>query len=177
MRRGRVATGRCALHSRRIRRYRAAVDFDLSVTIRRPVHVVYAFLADIQDHLDRSPSSPVPELEKIPPGPTVVGTRWREVVRMAPGIRMTVWSEATAVEPDRRLTLAFTSAWMRGTLDYTVAATDDGTLLRQQETLTPKGILRLIDRPIAAMLGRAIVARLEDIRTLLEADAGATVPA
>jgi hypothetical protein len=90
---------------------------------------------------------------------------------MAPGVRMTVWSEVAALEPDRRMTETFWSSWMRGTLDYTVAADGDGTLLRQRETLTPKGPLRLFDRPIAAMLRPAVTRRLADIRDLLEADA------
>lgn len=147
------------------------MNFDIAVKVRRPPAVVLAFFVDIQDHVDPSPSSPVPELEKIPAGPTVVGTRWREVVRMAPGVRMTVWSEVAALEPDRRMTETFWSSWMRGTLDYTVAADGDGTLLRQRETLTPKGPLRLFDRPIAAMLRPAVTRRLADIRDLLEADA------
>jgi len=146
------------------------VDFDLAVRIRRRPSDVLAFFIDLQDHVDRSPSSPVPELEKIPPGPTHVGTRWREVVRLAPGVRMTVWSEVATLEPGSRMTETFWSSWMRGTLDYTVVAEGRGTLLRQRETLTPKGPLRLFDRPIAAMLGPAVIRRLEAIRDLLEAD-------
>jgi hypothetical protein len=146
------------------------VDFDIAVTVRRPPPDVLAFLVDIQDHVDPSPSSPVPEMEKIPPGPTRVGTRWREVVRLAPRVTMTVWSEVAALESGRRLAERFWSWWMRGTLEYTVVADGDGTLLRQRETLTPKGPLRLLDRPIAAMLGPAVTRRLADIRDVLEAD-------
>lgn len=69
------------------------MDYDLSVTICRPPDVVYATLADIQRYVQ--PGSPVPEMEKIPPGPTTVGTRWREVIRLAPFLTMTIWSEAT----------------------------------------------------------------------------------
>ena len=80
----------------------------------------------------------------------------------------------TAVEPDRRFAETFVSGWMHGTLEYTVSATGDGTLLRQRETLTPKGLLRLFDRPIAAMLRPALVKRLEETRDLLEAADGKT---
>jgi hypothetical protein len=83
---------------------------------------------------------------------------------------MTVWSEVTAVEPGSRLTERFWSSWMGGTLDYTVVAAGEGTLLRQRESLRPKGLLRLLDRPIAAMLRPNLVARLGAIRDLLEAD-------
>ena len=91
---------------------------------------------------------------------------------MAPGVRMTVWSQVTDVDPDRRLEETFVSSWTHGTLEYTVSATGDGTLLRQPETLTPKGPLRLLDCPIAAMLRPALVKRLEETRDLLEAADG-----
>jgi hypothetical protein len=148
------------------------LDLDLAIAIRHPPFVVFEHLADLQDSGDHSPSSAVPELEKIPPGPTVVGTRWREVVPMVPGVRMTVWSQATDVDPDLQLEETFVSSWTDGTLEYTVSATGDGTLLRQPETLTPKGPLRLLDFPIAAMLRPALVKRPEETRDLLEAADG-----
>jgi hypothetical protein len=145
------------------------VDFDLAIAIRRPPPDVLAFFVDVQDHVD--PTSPVPVMEKTPPGPTQVGTRWREVVKVGPGVRMTIWSVVTGIEPGVRLEERFSSSWMHGMLEYTVAPTAEGTLLRQRETLTPKGPLRLLDRPIAAMLGPNLVKRLQQIRELLEADA------
>jgi hypothetical protein len=92
-------------------------------------------------------------LTKSPPGPTGVGTRWHEVVRVLPFLRMTVHSVVTAIDADRRLVLDFASSWMRGTLEYTFEPTaDGGAVLRQRETLMPRGPLRLADRAIARML-------------------------
>jgi len=145
------------------------VELDLAVTIRRPPAVVYAFFVDVQAHVDEASRSIVPELEKVTPGPTRVGTRWREVVRVAPGVRMTIWSEATEVEPDRRLIETFTSAWMRGTLEYAITPTADGCELRQRQAVMPRGPFRLLDRPLAGLFRARIAARLEGIRDFLEA--------
>jgi hypothetical protein len=82
---------------------------------------------------------------------------------------MTVWSEVTEVEPDRRLRERYWSSWMRGTLEYTLEPVPDGTLLRLRKSLSPKGPLRVLDRPIAAMLRPKEVWRLGAIRDLLEA--------
>jgi len=152
------------------------VDFDLPITIRRPPSAVFALLVDPQDYGDHTPSSVVPVLEKLPPGPTRPGTRWHEVVRLGPGMRMTIWSEVTAVEPDHRLRERYWSSWMRGTLEYTVEPVADATLLRMLKTLTPKGPFRLLERPIASMLRPREVERLEEIRDLLEADAAGKAP-
>ena len=145
------------------------MDFDIPITIRRPPPVVFAFFLDLGDYGDRSPSSLVPVMEKTPPGPTRPGTLWHEVVRLGPGMRMTIWSEVTEVEPHRRLRERYWSSWMRGTLEYTLEPVADGTLLRLRKSLTPKGLLRVLDRPIAAMLRPQEVWRLGAIRDLLEA--------
>lgn len=144
------------------------MQFDLSVKIRRTPTEALAFMADIQRYNDDGTGSRVPVMEKIPAGPTRVGTRWREVVRVAPFLRMTIWSEVTAYEPARRLAESFRSSWMSGVLEYTVEPTADGTLLRQRETLTPRGPLRLLDGLIARPLRPNLVGRLEEIRALLE---------
>ncbi len=143
------------------------MDFDISVTIRRPPAVVYAMLADVQDYAT-GPGSPVPEMEKIPPGPTEVGTRWREVVRLAPGVTMTVWTTATLVAPPNRLHLLFHGPWMSGLIAYSFDAHDGACVLRLQETLTPHGPLRLVAGPMSRMLGARLVWRLEAIRARLE---------
>ena len=143
------------------------VEFDLSVTVRRRPDEVLAFVADVQRYGDHSPL--VPEMEKIPDGPTRVGTRWREVVRLAPGLRMTVWSEVVSYEPTECLVESFHAGRMGGRLAYTVTPIPGGMLFRQRETLTPKGPLRLFDAQIAGMLGPNLTARLQAIRDQLDA--------
>ncbi len=115
----------------------ARTEFDFPVLVRRPREAVFAFLADVQRHV-HGPGSPVLEMVKTPPGPTRAGTRWREVVRLAPWTTLTVWSEATAVQPGQLLAMTFRGPGMRGDLTYTLRPVEGGTmLLRQRETLTP----------------------------------------
>ena len=145
------------------------MDYDLSVTVRRPPDAVYATLADIQRYID--PDSPVAVMEKIPAGPTTVGTRWREVIRLGPFLTMTMWSEVTAIEPDRRLEERFRGPWITGRLVYSIEPDDGGCVLRQQQTITPHGLLRLLAGPMDRMFRPRVTARLEAIRDGLERDA------
>jgi hypothetical protein len=148
--------------------------FDYSVIIRRPPPAVFAMLADVQDWGKEERAALVPVMEKITPGPTRVGTRWHEVVQLAPHLTMTVWSEIVAIEQDRLLDERFWAWWMRGRLEYTMTPTDGGTVLRQRERLEPRGPFRLVDGFIARQLGPAIEARLEAIGRMLEAAEGQT---
>jgi hypothetical protein len=145
------------------------MDYDLSVTIRRSPEVVYAALADIQRYID--PGSPVPVMEKIPAGPTTVGTRWREVIRLGPFLAMTMWSQVTAIEPDRRLEERFRGPWITGRLVYSIEPDEAGCVLRQRQTITPHGPLRLVAGPMDRMFRTRVTARLESIRAGLERDA------
>jgi hypothetical protein len=146
------------------------MEYDLSIPIPRPPEAVYAVLADIQNYI-QGPRSPVPEMEKIPAGPTRVGTRWREVVRLLPFVTITMWTEVADVVQGRRLSSTFHGPLMTGRLTYEIEPTADGSVLRQRETLTPGGPLRLVAGLMDRMLRPRLVARMEAIRDLLEARA------
>jgi len=150
--------------------------FDVNVTIRRPPSAVFAMLIDVQDYGKQERAARVPVMEKVTPGPTRVGTRWREVIRLAPRVTFTIWSEVVAIEQDRLLDERFRSWWMRGRLEYTMTASDGGTVLRQRERLEGRGPFRLADGFIARQLGPNIEARLDGIRRLLEEGQGQPGP-
>ncbi|MGZ8437576.1 MAG: SRPBCC family protein [Candidatus Limnocylindrales bacterium] len=114
---------------------------DISVAIHSPLEDVFALLADIQEHI-HTPGSPIPEMEKIPPEPTRVGTRWREVVRLAPFLTMTVVTRVVACDPPRRLASVFREPGMRGQIEYLLEPHEDGTLLRQRELIRARGLAR-----------------------------------
>lgn len=128
-------------------------------------------LTDV-DRYATGPGSSVAKMEKIPPGQTCVGTRWREVVRLGRIAHMTIWSEVTDVEPDRRLAMDFRGPAMEGHLVYTLTSIDGTTMLRQQETLEMKGLAWVASGVVRTMLGKRLVGRLADIRDMLEADDG-----
>lgn len=144
----------------------AVVEFDESVLILDAPGEVYAVLADVQDWA-LGTGSPVKAMDKIPPGPTRVGTRWREVVRIGPWLSMTMWSEVTEVVPDRLLAMRFWGASMEGDLTYTITAQEGDTVLRQQETMYAVGWLRPFDGLLGHLLRRRLARRLDDIADLL----------
>ena len=151
-----------------LRRERRTARFDLSVRVRRPAAAVFAFLADIQD------SEPIPRraavrMVKEPPGPTRVGTRWNEAVRVAPGCTLHIRSVVTDVARPYRLGMDFRSLWFAGHLTYDIEPAADGCVLRQRETLQPRLLLRWLGPYVARRLRPRLVQRLDDIKALLEA--------
>jgi hypothetical protein len=146
------------------------MDFDASVHIEADRELVYAVLADVQQ-CATGPGSPVLMMEKMPPGPTRVGTRWREVVHVGPLLHMTMRSQVTECAVGRHLQMDFRGGGMRGWLRYTLA--DDGpgaTMLRHEEHLELLGPLRVFDAFVARLLAPRLIARLDHLRALIEAD-------
>lgn len=150
------------------------MEFEFTAVIYCPLVDVFALFRDI-DQYNEHKGSPVPVLDKITDGPVGAGTRYREVVRMMPGIkvlhsiRMTILSEVTGYEPERYLASDWRSTVMEGHLAYTFEPVDGGTRVNQQMSLNPKGLLRAFSPLIKAMFSRAASRRLPEIKALLEA--------
>ena len=141
--------------------------FDLSIRIGRPPSDVFAFLADIQD------AEPIPQraavrMVKEPSGPTAPGTRWHEQVRIVPGFWLRIESVVTQIAEPSRLGMDFHSPWFAGHLTYVIQADAGGSLLRQEETLHPRGPILWLEKIIEPYLRRQLLRRLQDIRHLLE---------
>ena len=147
--------------------------FELSVVIRRAPMDVFAVLRD-KDKIPQKPGSPVLVLERTTPGPVGVGTRYREVVQMMPFVRGEILSELTRFEPPEHLEEDFYGAGMKGHLAYEFLPEEGGTRLIQRESVQMQGFARLFEPLVAQMLGRQLRARLEGIRTGL--DAGWSIP-
>ncbi len=145
--------------------------FELSVTIARPPAAVFSFLRDKHLHA-REPGSPVVVLEKTTPGEVGIGTRYREVVRMLPGIRGEIRSTVTRCEPGRALEEDFAGAGMRGHLAYEFLAEGGGTRLVQRQSLELAGWLRPAQPLIRWAFARRLRDRLDGIAAELEAPIG-----
>ncbi|HET9647510.1 MAG TPA: alpha/beta fold hydrolase [Microlunatus sp.] len=139
--------------------------FDLSTTVRRPTSLLFALLADVQNWV---PVDAGIRMIKHPIGETEIGSWWREDVRLGPGVWMTVISRVTAMEPPHRLELDFSSGWFFGHLTYSLSTADAGTVLRQQESLTLRPLLRPARSLVNRTLARRLAQRLDDIRAMLE---------
>lgn len=148
------------------------MEFDESVPIRRPPSEVFAMLSDVQRWALHS-GSPILAMDKLPPGPTEVGTRWREVVRLGPWMRMTIWSEVTAMESGEMLAEHFWGGNMVGELVYTVRPQNGHTVLRQRESMVAVGWLRPFGWVVGQLLKPRLHRRLLEIRDELE---GGLVP-
>ena len=144
------------------------MEFEFTAVIHCPPADVFALFRDV-DQYNEFDGSPVPVLDKITDGPVGVGTRYREVVRMMPGVMMTILSEVTGYEPERYLASDWHSNVMAGCLAYTFEPVDGGTRVVQKMTLEPKGVLRMFSPVIKAMFSRAASRRLVEIKALLEA--------
>lgn len=145
------------------------MEFELSAFIQRPVGEVFGFLRDIERYAGL-PGSVVPVYDKLTPGPTGVGTRYREVIRLTPWHSMENESELTEFEPPARLASRF---WFRngrlhGALLYTLTPHNGGTHLTQRQTLAPRGWLRPLRPLIRFTFARQLRRRLDTIKFLLD---------
>ncbi len=146
------------------------LSYDLSVPVDVPPERVHALLADIQD-LEPLPRADGVTMTKSPVGPTGVGTRWHERVRMAPGVWMRVESTVTAVRPPESLGMDFRTVWCRGHLTYTIEPTPTGCRLHQRETLVPRRRLPIPASWVDAQLRPRLLDRLADIREVAQTHA------
>jgi hypothetical protein len=143
------------------------MEFEISAFIERAPGEVFVFLRDVYK-LPRHDDPLVPVYDKVTPGPVGVGTRFREVVRMAPFYTFEILSEVTAICPGRFLAYDWKGPGMHGDLAYRIEAMPGGTRLEQRQTLIPTGLLRIC----APLIGRAfsgrIAERIQEIKTILE---------
>lgn len=140
--------------------------FESSVRIARPPAEAFAFMRD--KHLvAQELGSPVLVLEKTTPGDVGVGTRFREVVRLLPGVHGEIRSTITRCERDRALEEDFAGAGMRGHLTYGFRAEGDGTRLVQRQTLELVWWLRPLQPLVRRAFARRLRARLDGIAARL----------
>jgi hypothetical protein len=90
---------------------------------------------------------------KEPAGPTALGTRWHERVRIAPGFWLHIESVVTQIAGPSRLGMDFHSRWFAGHLTYEIQADPGGSVLRQEETLQPRGPVRWLERSSSPTCG------------------------
>ncbi|MDD7942989.1 SRPBCC family protein, partial [Actinomycetospora lutea] len=144
-----------------------AFGFVSSVPIRRSQADVFAFLSEVQD------SEPIPRRARVrmvkePDGPTTVGTRWHEQVRLLPGCWLHVRSVVTEVEEPVRLGMDFSSCWFAGHTVYEMTPTTGGCVLRHREVIRPRPWMSVAVGLLGRSRRRHVAERLQDIKAVLE---------
>ena len=140
--------------------------FENTVTIRRAVEDVFAFLADFENI--PTWNFAIVETKKTSPGPVGVGTTYRQL-RSVPS-RSEEGFQVTAFEPSSRLEVHGDIGPFTATVSYLLAPTDHGTRLTNVVDLeAASGVLRLVAPLAASRVKTAVVANLDTLKQLLEA--------
>lgn len=129
---------------------------------------MFALLTDIQD-AEPIPRSAVVRMVKEPIGPTAIGTRWHEWVKVTRGCWLHVESLVSEVNEPYRLAMDFRSRWLTGHLTYDIEPVAGGSILHHRETVRPRALLRWLSPFIERRMRPRIIERLDDIKAILEA--------
>jgi uncharacterized protein YndB with AHSA1/START domain len=144
--------------------------FQITVTIRRPVQDVFAFLADFENIPKWNDA--IVETEKTSPGPVGVGTTYRQL-RSIPTSSEEAF-QVTAFEPTRHLEIHGEIGPFTATINYLLGPSDDGTRVTNTVVLQPaSGGLRHLAPLAASRVKKAVAANLDALKQLLEAEGSA----
>lgn len=140
---------------------------EFRIRIDKPPGDVFYFLCNKDSHQQQK-GSPVLLLEKTTPGPLGVGTRYREVVQMAPLIKSQILSEITRFKLASILEERWAGGGMQGVLTYFFHPVGQGTELVQQVTIETHWLLRPLNAVISKVYAKAAQYRLDCIKAVLE---------
>ena len=145
--------------------------FQNTVTIRRPIEEVFAFLGDFQN-VPRW-NYAILHTTKTSRGPVGVGTTYRQVRsiprRSEEGFRVTVF------EPTSRLEIQGEVGPFKATISYLLVPLGEGTCLTNTVDLQPASAALRLLAPLAALTVKtAVAANLDTLKRLLETGVGVT---
>ncbi len=123
--------------------------FAIGVTVIAPPARVFAIAADIPRINNIIPS--ITRVEVLTPGPTRVGTRWRETRKAGPG-SAAVELEVIAFDPDRFMTIVGTMAGTRYTSTFTFQPIPEGTQVSLDCNAKPSTFLARLMLPLTMLM-------------------------
>jgi len=139
------------------------------LSILSPPARVFEVLTDFERYMAQWASGPI-EARKLTPGPTAPGTRFQVTAKLA-SVRMRSPYVITGLERDRRFAGDGIAGPVRFSEEYRLD-TDrwepSGTRLRYEMQAEPRGIFRLVRRPLSSQLRRLLDADLARFKTLVE---------
>ncbi|WP_077488728.1 SRPBCC family protein [Sinomonas mesophila] len=141
------------------------ISIEDRITIARPAEDVFAFIAD----LNNIPTwqSEVVTSKVVTPGPTRVGTRFTEDVKMGPR-RTTANCEVTEFAPGSMMGFTATSPAMDYQGRFTLAPASGGSEFTMTGTAQLKGWWRLMQPLMEGEFKRGIRKELEAVKAYLE---------
>lgn len=140
------------------------IDFANTIHINRPVNEVYAYLSDLEHTPEWNWA--ITKTKKATPGPTAVGTRYRQTRSVPrPGTEML---EITALEVDQLIEVQGTLAQFRAHLGYRLTERVAGTDLTNTVQLEANGALRLLTPVLGKQIQRAVADNLDQLKSRLE---------
>ena len=141
-------------------------SFENTVTIRRPIAAVFAFLADFENI--PAWNHAIVETRKVSPGPVGVGTTYRQI-RSVPR-RSQEGFVVTVFEPASRLEVQGELGPFRARLSYALEPAAGGTKLTNAVELRASGLLSIVAPLATSRVKRAVAANLDTLRQILERD-------
>jgi hypothetical protein len=119
------------------------MEIQHSIHIDRSRSEVFKFMSDMRNH-PREEGSDVLLAEKISEGEIGVGTRFRDVVRMLTFLNVNFYNEITRFETDGQIEITWHGGGMEGVLRLHFDHHQGGTLLKVEEIINPKGVMKLV---------------------------------
>ena len=142
------------------------VKLEHDVAVERPVAEVFAYLSDPANV--PAWQSGVVEARKEFEGPSVAGSRWREVRKFL-GRRLESTVEVTEHEPDRAFSLRVVSGPVPFEVRHTLEPTNGGTRIKLVGQGEPGGFFKLAEPLVARQAKRTFEHDFATLRDILEA--------
>lgn len=141
------------------------IKVEESITIRRPVEEVFAFVADQTN----SPcwQSGLLEVRRVTDEPIGLGTK-HTAVRKFMGRRLEATNEYVVYEPNKEVTFKGTANSADFTHSYLTESTVEGTKLTSRMEMHPKGLFGLAEPLIVSSLKREFAASMGELKDVLE---------
>ena len=136
-----------------------------SVIIMRPPSQVFAFLADL-NNIPKFQTEVV-KSTVVTPGPTRVGTRFTEDVKLGP-MRALADCEVTEFIADKTMGFKATSSSISYEGRFLVEPSDKGARLTIAGTAQPKGLWRLLQPMMAGEMRSGVKKELAAVKEILE---------
>jgi len=145
------------------------MEFRNTLTIRRPIEEVFAFLADFEN-VPRW-NHAIESTTKTSPGPVGVGSTYRQI-RLEPS-RSEEGFEVTVFEPGSRLAIDGEIGPFHARVDYRLEPIEGATRLINDVELQPSSAVSKLLAPFAGSKIKAAVAEnLDGLKRVLETDPG-----